>query len=77
MNFNVLEMQCSSFLTSGLNPVPDDKFTASSSYYSTADKIYHGPSEARLNITPQTAVYNAGVWAAGTADTNQYIQVTA
>ena len=65
------------FLVSGSNPVPDEKFTASSSYFNNYDLLYHAPSEARLNNTPEISVHNAGVWAAGEADTNQYIQVTA
>ena len=68
-------MNVPDFLVSGSNPVPDEKFTASSSYYSNYDLIDHGPSEARLNNTPQI-VHTRGVWAAGTANLIQYIQVT-
>jgi len=52
--------------------------TASSSYYDATNGGYHGPSEARLNntrVTHANGSYAAGIWAAGAADLNQYIQV--
>ena len=66
------------FLVSGPYPVPNDKMTASSSYYDADAGGYHGASEARLNntrVTYANGSYTAGIWAAGAADLNQYIQV--
>jgi len=62
----------------GLTPVADDQLTASSYYNNPVDESYQGPAEARLNsvYATQPTAYNAGVWAAGTLDINQYIQVT-
>ena len=63
---------------SGANPVPDNKLTASSSYFDFENGGYHGPSEGRLNsqrVEYANGSFDAGTWAADVPDTNPWIQV--
>ncbi|XP_052812474.1 probable carboxypeptidase X1 [Mya arenaria] len=60
--------QSSEYLVNGMEPVSDDQITASSVFNEA-----HDTNGSRLHSV--TTSSRVGAWVAGTADTNQYIQV--
>lgn len=69
---------CNQQLVSGVNPVPDSAFSASSAYHKGSTTKDYNVARARINTTEtkdSKGVLHLGAWSAQNLNVDQWIQV--
>lgn len=75
--FRLLDI-CNQQLVSGVKPVPDSAFSASSSYHKGSNAKDYTVARARINTTEtkdSKGVLHLGAWSAQNLNVDQWIQV--